>query len=288
MTLRRSRIGGWTKPIGIVMMCTLGAGVAIEAADRLWALRLRSKRLATYALLERVRPGMSRAEVATALDDSARPYDWRREEPGKSLTVYVHYSLFEGCYARVEFQEERAMRFSTSRSSEPGSCVGAPTGWEARTRNAHREGVGLRMPLLFSYGTLQEERVQLSTFGRRLRGETDALPGYEPSLVNPRTRGSSRRAAGRTTRTSCRATAPTAAWRARCSRSRTRSSRPPTATRRPRRTSARRWCSLRAGEPGSTCTPVKGRAGVRTAGANLSCLTCPHSCGSVPACRRQR
>jgi hypothetical protein len=39
------------------------------------------------------------------------------------------------------------------------------------------------MPLLFSYGTLQEERVQLATFGRRLRGESDALPGYERSLV---------------------------------------------------------------------------------------------------------
>jgi hypothetical protein len=39
------------------------------------------------------------------------------------------------------------------------------------------------VPLLFSYGTLQEERVQLSTFGRRLRGEEDALPGYEPALV---------------------------------------------------------------------------------------------------------
>ena len=39
------------------------------------------------------------------------------------------------------------------------------------------------MPLLFSYGTLQEESVQLSAFGRRLRGDRDALPGYEPSLV---------------------------------------------------------------------------------------------------------
>ena len=39
------------------------------------------------------------------------------------------------------------------------------------------------MPFLFSYGTLREERVQLSTFGRRLRGENDALPGYEPSVV---------------------------------------------------------------------------------------------------------
>src|SRR5260370_24426374 len=39
------------------------------------------------------------------------------------------------------------------------------------------------MPLLFSYGTLQEETVQLSTFGRLLQGQRDELPGFEPSLV---------------------------------------------------------------------------------------------------------
>lgn len=39
------------------------------------------------------------------------------------------------------------------------------------------------MPLLFSYGTLQHEEVQLSTFGRKLEGEKDLLIGYEPSLV---------------------------------------------------------------------------------------------------------
>ena len=31
---------------------------------------------------------------------------------------------------------------------------------------------------LFTYGTLQTEAVQLSTFGRRLEGNRDALPGY--------------------------------------------------------------------------------------------------------------
>jgi Gamma-glutamyl cyclotransferase, AIG2-like len=31
---------------------------------------------------------------------------------------------------------------------------------------------------LFSYGTLQQESVQLATFGRRLEGRADALPGY--------------------------------------------------------------------------------------------------------------
>ena len=39
------------------------------------------------------------------------------------------------------------------------------------------------MPLLFSYGTLQHEDVQLSTFGRTLAGEKDLLLGFEPSLV---------------------------------------------------------------------------------------------------------
>lgn len=39
------------------------------------------------------------------------------------------------------------------------------------------------MPLLFSYGTLQQEAVQLSTFGRRLQGEADELVGFEQSVL---------------------------------------------------------------------------------------------------------
>jgi gamma-glutamylcyclotransferase (GGCT)/AIG2-like uncharacterized protein YtfP len=39
------------------------------------------------------------------------------------------------------------------------------------------------MPLLFSYGTLQQEDVQLATFGRRLQGEPDELNGFELSQV---------------------------------------------------------------------------------------------------------
>jgi gamma-glutamylcyclotransferase (GGCT)/AIG2-like uncharacterized protein YtfP len=39
------------------------------------------------------------------------------------------------------------------------------------------------MPLLFSYGTLQQEDVQLLTFGRLLQGHRDELPGAEPSSV---------------------------------------------------------------------------------------------------------
>ena len=39
------------------------------------------------------------------------------------------------------------------------------------------------MERLFSYGTLQQTDVQLATFGRPLRGEADALPGFERALV---------------------------------------------------------------------------------------------------------
>jgi hypothetical protein len=39
------------------------------------------------------------------------------------------------------------------------------------------------MPLLFSYGSLQQEDVQLSTFGRRLGGQSDELPGFAQALV---------------------------------------------------------------------------------------------------------
>ena len=36
---------------------------------------------------------------------------------------------------------------------------------------------------LFSYGTLRTEPVQLSTFGRKLKGSPDALPGYRLQMI---------------------------------------------------------------------------------------------------------
>jgi gamma-glutamylcyclotransferase (GGCT)/AIG2-like uncharacterized protein YtfP len=39
------------------------------------------------------------------------------------------------------------------------------------------------MPRLFSYGSLQQEEVQVSTFGRKLEGQKDLITGYEPSLL---------------------------------------------------------------------------------------------------------
>lgn len=39
------------------------------------------------------------------------------------------------------------------------------------------------MTLLFSYGTLQQEDVQLATFGRLLQGQADELPGAELAML---------------------------------------------------------------------------------------------------------
>lgn len=39
------------------------------------------------------------------------------------------------------------------------------------------------MPLLFSYGTLRDEQVQLSLFGRTLVGQNDCLLGYRQELA---------------------------------------------------------------------------------------------------------
>jgi gamma-glutamylcyclotransferase (GGCT)/AIG2-like uncharacterized protein YtfP len=39
------------------------------------------------------------------------------------------------------------------------------------------------MPLLFSYGTLQQADVQLAHFGRLLDGHRDELPQYERELI---------------------------------------------------------------------------------------------------------
>jgi gamma-glutamylcyclotransferase (GGCT)/AIG2-like uncharacterized protein YtfP len=42
---------------------------------------------------------------------------------------------------------------------------------------------GERTVLLFSYGTLQQDEVQLASFGRLLDGQDDAMPGYRQSVI---------------------------------------------------------------------------------------------------------
>lgn len=37
--------------------------------------------------------------------------------------------------------------------------------------------------LLFSYGTLQLEAVQISSFGRLLNGDKDAMPGFRKEMI---------------------------------------------------------------------------------------------------------
>ncbi|WP_158812937.1 gamma-glutamylcyclotransferase family protein [Methylocapsa sp. S129] len=42
---------------------------------------------------------------------------------------------------------------------------------------------GERIVYLFSYGTLQQESVQIASFGRLLKGADDALLGYKQSMI---------------------------------------------------------------------------------------------------------
>ena len=39
------------------------------------------------------------------------------------------------------------------------------------------------MPHLFSYGTLQQESVQIASFGRTLKGEPDCLLGFRREMI---------------------------------------------------------------------------------------------------------
>jgi gamma-glutamylcyclotransferase (GGCT)/AIG2-like uncharacterized protein YtfP len=52
---------------------------------------------------------------------------------------------------------------------------------DGRLKGGHGE-VGMA-ELLFSYGTLQQDGVQLAQFGRRLSGQTDALVGWKQEMV---------------------------------------------------------------------------------------------------------
>lgn len=74
-------------------------------------------------------------------------------------------------------------------ATEAAGCPRSDEGWRLPDRLSWGEipAPKLRrsadMELLFSYGTLQQENVQLATFGRRLTGTPDKLLQYEQSLV---------------------------------------------------------------------------------------------------------
>lgn len=47
----------------------------------------------------------------------------------------------------------------------------------------HRENMNTGFEPLFSYGSLQNESVQLATFGRKFAGQPDTLPGYREARI---------------------------------------------------------------------------------------------------------
>jgi hypothetical protein len=57
---------------------------------------------------------------------------------------------------------------------------GVPVGWKHENTVENPSNTSVR---LFSYGTLQDQAVQLANFGRQLSGSPDSLPGFSTSLV---------------------------------------------------------------------------------------------------------
>ncbi|MGW1937929.1 hypothetical protein [Streptomyces goshikiensis] len=72
------------------------------------------------------------------------------------------------------------------RSDAAGTGRGYGVRFRGSCRFRRMEGLTMSVAapyLLFSYGTLQLEQVQLARFGRLLEGAPDALPGYTTSVV---------------------------------------------------------------------------------------------------------
>src|SRR5262245_23867937 len=84
--------------------------------------------------------------------------------------------------ARTASDRSSTRRRSTSGS--PGTSWSGATESSATSSRGTEQGTtrGNEMPLLFSYGTLQKEDVQLSTFGRQLKGFVDEIVGFEQAL----------------------------------------------------------------------------------------------------------
>src|SRR5258705_9747793 len=78
-------------------------------------------------------------------------------------------------WTSARWRSSTVLRTSTGRNRRPSASL--------RSSGSSQHEASFCMPLVFSYGTLQQEDVQLSTFGRLLKGQRDELPGFEPSLV---------------------------------------------------------------------------------------------------------
>jgi len=128
---RHRKGGSWATAAVALLGVVVLVGVVSEAADWAWALHLRPRLNSAYQLLSQIHVGMTRAEVSTILDVRDPPYDRLRGDGQREITLYVHYSLFEGCYASVVFEQGRVARLTMSRSSEPGRCPGAPAEWSS-------------------------------------------------------------------------------------------------------------------------------------------------------------
>jgi hypothetical protein len=117
--------------VGVAGLAALGALEA--AADWVWTIPLRPRLAHLYSFKNSLRPGMPRPDVEAALVKATRPWFNAQRLPTGETSVYVHYSLFEGCYLTLTFTGDTLSGAHTGRSSEPGPCPGAPANWAQAT-----------------------------------------------------------------------------------------------------------------------------------------------------------
>lgn len=79
-------------------------------------------------------------------------------------------------------------KFHLTKRRQIRSVIGLPRGSSRRARSRSSSETDnnrtmMKTELLFSYGTLQLESVQIANFRRRLTGTKDVLPGFESALI---------------------------------------------------------------------------------------------------------
>ncbi len=123
--------------------------------------------------------GLAAAVIRFALD-----FAWTHDCCKVMLLSGARRNEAHGLYESLGFRGD-AERGFVIKPEESAKEAGASSGHDPGTELRRPIGVRWRtaMPLLFSYGTLQQDDVQLATFGRLLSGTADALVGYEQSMV---------------------------------------------------------------------------------------------------------
>src|SRR6187401_1093158 len=98
------------------LLALVGLAALEGAADWAWSIPMRPRLSHLYSFKSMLRPGMRRSEVEAALAKAARSWFQPQRLDTGETSVYVHYSLFEGCYLTLTFTGDTLTGAHTGRS----------------------------------------------------------------------------------------------------------------------------------------------------------------------------